>query len=180
MTSNMLHIHLFWRPDCLNSATNSKRTPPEKNTDLNYLLDQLRATLNSRLTALDLLWDDLAWDIFVQVFTETDRLFHFFMDAIAHDDHPNHAACMAFMTDWDHALGAFLEKYDSLPDPKRLMVMADHGFTEIKTEVCLNAWLKEQGLLSLDGIPTDGWDASHISSESQAFALDPGRNLYPH
>lgn len=150
-----------------------------KNTDLNYLLNELRATLASRLTALDLLWDDLAWDLFIHVFTETDRLFHFFMDAITHNDHPNHPACMAFLDEWDHALGAFLDKYDALPEPKRLIVMADHGFTEIKTEVCLNTWLMREGMLSLDGFPADEWDASHIAPKSKAFALDPGR-IYIH
>lgn len=150
-----------------------------KRDDLEYLLSELRATLASRLAALDMLWADLSWDLFVHVFTETDRLFHFFMDAVVHDDHPQHAACMDFLADWDHAIGVLLTKFDELPSPKRLMVMADHGFTEIKTEFCLNTWLKQEGLLSLTGTPADGWDASHISSDSKAFALDPGR-IYIH
>jgi predicted AlkP superfamily phosphohydrolase/phosphomutase len=148
-------------------------------TDLDYLLGELRATLDSRLTALDMLWPDLAWDLFVHVFTETDRLFHFHMDAVLHADHPNHMACMRFLADWDHALGRFLEKYDALPAPKRLLVLADHGFTELKTEVSLNTWLMRAGLLSLSGPPQDEWDASRITPESKAFALDPGR-IYLH
>ncbi|WP_319584652.1 alkaline phosphatase family protein [uncultured Pseudodesulfovibrio sp.] len=148
-------------------------------SDLEYLLDELRATLNSRLTALDMFWPDLAWDLFVHVFTETDRLFHFHMDAVLHDDHPNHLACMRFLADWDHALGRFLEHYDALPGPKRLLVLADHGFTELKTEVSLNTWLMRAGLLSLSGPPHDEWDVSTITSDSKAFALDPGR-IYLH
>ena len=143
--------------------------------DLDFLLSELRATLESRLTALDMLWPDLAWDLFVHVFTETDRLFHFHMDAVLHADHPNHMACMRFLADWDHALGQFLKKYDALPGPKRLLVLADHGFTELKTEVSLNTWLMRTGLLSLSGVPQDEWDASKITPESKAFALDPGR-----
>ena len=57
--------------------------------------------------------------------------------------------------------------------------MADHGFTELRTEVCLNTWLKQQGLLSLTGTPDDEWDASKISPDSKAFVLDPGR-IYIH
>jgi len=148
-------------------------------SDLEYLLGELRQTLKSRLAALDMLWPDLAWDLFVHVFTETDRLFHFFMDAVLHRHHPQHMACMQFLMEWDHAIGAFLEKFDALPEPKRLIVMADHGFTEIKTEVCINTWLKQQGLLKLKGSPADEWDASQISSDTKAFALDPGR-IYIH
>ncbi|NDV19804.1 phosphodiesterase [Pseudodesulfovibrio sp. JC047] len=147
--------------------------------DLDYLLAELRATLHSRLNALDMLWPDLGWDLFIHVFTETDRLFHFFMDAVLHTDHPSHLKCLRFLADWDHAIGLFLKRYDALPGPKRLLVLADHGFTELKTEVCLNTWLKQQGFLTLSGTPDDEWDASKLSSESQAFALDPGR-IYIH
>lgn len=148
-------------------------------TDIDYLLNELRQTLISRLTALDMLWPDLDWDLFIHVFTETDRLFHFFMDAVLHQDHPHHTKCMQFLTDWDHAIGQFLLKYDELPEPKRLMVLADHGFTEIRTEVCINTWLKNNGFLTLLGQPTSEWDATCISPSSTAFALDPGR-IYIH
>lgn len=148
-------------------------------SDIGYLLEELRQTLRSRLDALDMLWPDLGWDLFVHVFTETDRLFHFFMDAVSHPEHPHHLDCMRFLAEWDYALGQFLAKYDALPDPKRLIVMADHGFTEIKTEVSLNTWLMQKGFLSFDGRPDDEWDISKISSTSKAFALDPGR-IYIH
>lgn len=148
-------------------------------TDLSIMVRELRKTLSSRRTALDMLWPDLGWDLFIHVFTETDRLFHFFMRPVTHADHPDHMEAMRLLADLDHAVGDFLERYDALPDPKRLMVLADHGFTELKTEVCINTWLKHQGVLSLTRPPRDEWDATVISSESQAFALDPGR-IYIH
>ncbi|MDC0336072.1 alkaline phosphatase family protein [Pseudodesulfovibrio sp.] len=147
--------------------------------DLEYLLSELRKTLASRLQALDMLWPDLDWDLFVHVFTETDRLFHFFMDAVIHLDHPQHIECMRFLADWDTAIGVFLDRYDALPDPKRLMVLADHGFTEIKTEVCINTWLKHHEYFSLSDIPANEWDATVIHANTAAFALDPGR-IYIH
>ncbi|WP_147821573.1 alkaline phosphatase family protein [Salidesulfovibrio onnuriiensis] len=147
--------------------------------DPDFLLAELRTTLASRLAALDLMWPDLAWDLFVLVFTETDRLFHFLMPAVIHAAHPLHAACMEFLRRWDEAIGAVLERYDALPGPKRLVVLADHGFTELKTEVDLNAWLRQQGLLRQTSLPENEWDSSAISGESAAFALDPGR-IYLH
>ncbi len=147
--------------------------------DPEYLLAELRATLASRQAAFEIMWPDLAWDLFVQVFTETDRLFHFLLPAVSDEGHPLHTACMEFMRLWDKAVGQVLERYESLPEPKRLMVLADHGFTELKTEVDLNAWLRQEGLLHQTSMPKNEWDSSTISSETTAFALDPGR-IYLH
>ena len=152
-------------------------------SDLDFLLAELRETLLSRLFALDMLWPDLDWDLFVHVFTETDRLFHFFLPAVAHEDHPDHGRCMAFLAEWDRALGVVLDRYEALPDPKRLLVMADHGFTETKTEVDLNRWLGERGMLVLGPSQSDHaaaeWEATRITPLTRAFALDPGR-IYIH
>jgi len=148
-------------------------------SDLPFLLNELRDTLRSRQQALDLLWPDLSWDLFIHVFTETDRLFHFFMDAVLHDDHPQHIECIAFLAHWDHAIGDFLKRYDQLPSPKRLLVLADHGFTELKSEVCINTWLKQNGFLQTEGTPASEWDARVIAPTARAFALDPGR-IYIH
>ena len=148
-------------------------------SDPDHLLAELRTTLASRLTALDLLWPDLAWDLFVHVFTETDRLFHFLMDAVLEHGHPRHIDCMRFLADWDACVRQFLARYDALPGPKRLMVLADHGFTRLRTEVCVNTWLKQQGFLTLDAAPSSEWDAGNIGAQSKAFALDPAR-IYIH
>ena len=147
--------------------------------DLPFLLRELHETLASRRVALDMLWPDLGWELFIHVFTETDRLFHFAMDAVLDDKHTHHLECMRLLAELDHAIGDFLARYDALTGPKRLMVLADHGFTELKTEVCINTWLKKQGFLTLSASPADEWDASVITANSTAFALDPGR-IYIH
>lgn len=143
------------------------------------LLERLHCSLRHRKAALDMLWPDLGWDLFVFVLTETDRLFHFLFTAVTDELHPLHKGCMDFLRDWDALLGDFLDRFEALPDPKRLMVLADHGFTELKTEVCLNTWLTGHGLMSLDFPPESEWDSSKISSQARAFALDPGR-IYLH
>ncbi len=147
--------------------------------DPEYLLAGLRATLASRKAALDLLWPDLAWDLFVFVLTETDRLFHFLWSAVTETDHPLHGHCLELLKDWDACIGAFLERYQDLPGPKRLMALADHGFTGLVTEVDLNHWLVEAGLLRLLPPQKHGadaeWEAARIAPQSAALALDPGR-----
>ncbi|BBD09991.1 alkaline phosphatase family protein [Desulfovibrio ferrophilus] len=147
--------------------------------DPDLLLTELRTTLHSRHTALNMLWPDLAWDLFVFVLTETDRLFHFHYPALSDPTHPLAPACENFIRKWDALIGEFLNMYEALPDPKRLIALADHGFTELITEVDLNTWLTEQGLLRLTGTHDHENDARAIASDSAAFALDPGR-IYLH
>lgn len=140
-----------------------------------YLLDQLRQSLSARRAALNLLWPDLAWDLFVCVLTETDRLFHFLFPAVEDQGHPLHAACLAFLRDWDQLVGEVLDRYDALPGPKRLIAFADHGFCALDTEVDLNRVLAQAGFLHLCRPARDEWDAGVIGPETRAFALDPGR-----
>jgi predicted AlkP superfamily phosphohydrolase/phosphomutase len=147
--------------------------------DPQYLLAELGRTLEGRRKALELFWPDLGWDLFVLVLTETDRLFHFLYPAVDDETHPLHGACLDFLHRWDRLIGAVLERFADLPEPKRLMVLADHGFTTLKTEVDLNAWLRAAGHLVLQGRPSSEWDGSVISERSRAFALDPGR-IYLH
>lgn len=153
-------------------------------TDPDFLLAELRATLKSREAALDLLWPDLDFDLFVFVLTETDRLFHFLYPAVREPAHPLHDACLEFLREWDRLLGSVLSRYEDLPGPKRLVVLADHGFTELKVEADLNRWLASQGLLTLlparsrDPLAAE-FEAQRIAPKSAAFALDPGR-VYLH
>lgn len=145
--------------------------------DPDRLLAGLAASLQAREAALNLLWPDLAWDLFVAVLTETDRLFHFLFHALEEPAHPLHPACLAFFRRWDALLGRILARFAALPGPRRLLVAADHGFTRLLSEVDLNAWLRGQGLLRLAGEPRAELDAGVVAPGSRVLALDPGRIL---
>ncbi len=140
-----------------------------------YLLDQLRRSLAGRRAALNLLWPDLAWDLFTCVLTETDRLFHFLFPAVEDAGHPLHGACLAFLRQWDQLVGEVLDRFDALPEPKRLISFADHGFCRLETEVDLNRVLFEAGFLKYGRPARDEWDAGVVGDGTRAFALDPGR-----
>lgn len=148
-------------------------------SDPEYLLAELRSTLEARSRALELFWPDLAWDLFVLVLTETDRLGHFLFPALIDESDPWHEPCLELLQDWDRVIGDVLDRWQALPGPKRLLVLADHGFTRLEIEVDLNAWLKEQGLLTLESEARHELDSTVISPETRAFALDPGR-IYLH
>ncbi|RXF77191.1 phosphodiesterase, partial [Desulfovibrio sp. DS-1] len=152
-------------------------------SDPAHLLAELRATLASRRAALRLLWPDLAWNLFVLVLTETDRLFHFLWDAVTDEGHPQHPACMEFLAEWDALLGEVLDLVKALSArdgrPVRLLALADHGFGPVRAEVDLNAWLRGQGLLrqvTPGGVEQcHELDATTLHPASAAFALDPGQ-----
>jgi len=147
------------------------------------LLDGLCRSLASRRAALDLLWQGLDFDLFVYVLTETDRLFHFLLDAVLDPAHGLHGRCMELLRLWDGAVAHALQRYAALPEPKRLVVLADHGFAPLITEVDVNAWLRERGFLALLPARQERqgaqWEAARIAPETRAFALDPGR-IYLH
>ncbi|MFW5734030.1 MAG: alkaline phosphatase family protein [Oceanidesulfovibrio sp.] len=144
--------------------------------DLDYLLAQLRKTLACRTRLLERFWHGLDWDLFVFVLTETDRLFHFFHPAVEEQDHPLHGACIELLREWDRAIGLVLERYDALPQPKRLLALADHGFATLDVECDMNAWLREHGWLDTEPAgPNFELDGSCILPTAKAFALDPAR-----
>ncbi len=80
-----------------------------------------------------------------------------------------------FFKKLDGVFGEVLDRYSSLPSPKRFMMVSDHGFCELITEVDINAILKQAGMLFLEDTPTFELDASFISDKTTGFALDPGR-----
>ena len=155
----------------LEADTRQGRLEPE------YLFTELHATLRSRRRALELFWPDLVFDLFVLVLTEMDRMGHFFFPALRNEDDPWHGQCLEVVRHLDQLIQEVLERYQALPQPKRLICLADHGFAELDTEVDLNTWLCSSGLLHLEGDPRSENDATRIGPASKAFALDPGRIL---
>lgn len=143
--------------------------------DFDFLARELRRTLASRRAALEMLWAGGDFDCFMFVLTETDRLFHFFFPAVAHPEHALHGAVLDLLADWDRVIGLVLDRYEALDGPKRLIALADHGFVELVTEVDLNAWLAQKGLLLTRPGAQNEWDARIAPHQTAAFGLDPGR-----
>lgn len=132
------------------------------------LMEDVLTTLERRIEALLYLYDKEQWELFIGVVTETDRLQHFFMDAIADGAHKYHGAFRDFYRRVDGFIGRVAERLgDDL-----LMIMSDHGFTPIKQQVYLNRWLEDHGFLKLK---EGARSIEEIAEGSVAFALDPGR-----
>ena len=132
------------------------------------LMADILKTLERRVETLLYLFDKEKWDLFVGVITSTDRLQHFFWDAIEDENHKYHTAFKDYYRRVDNFLGAIAER---LRD-ETMFIMSDHGFTGISKQVYLNRWLADNGFLKLKDNPRSIED---IGEGSLAFALDPGR-----
>ena len=145
--------------------------------DHDYLLQDLDATLKSRQKLANLLWDRENWDLFMVVITGTDRINHFMWDAYADSGHARHADFIEYYEKVDSFIGLMYDKFIDLPGSSEgvnhFMMLSDHGFTKIRSEVYLNQWLQENGFLFFNqDTPRSLED---IAPGSRAFALDPSR-----
>ena len=84
------------------------------------------------------------WDLFIGVFTECDRLHHYFWKQYVDPAAPHHARFLDFYRRLDEIIGELIA---ALPRDIPLFVVADHGHTLIHREFYPNAWLRADGLL---------------------------------
>lgn len=128
-------------------------------------------TFKKRKEAIEYLFENEEWQLFIGTVTETDRLHHFFFDSSREGKY--YPVFERFYSELDRFIGSMAKK--AINEGAVFMTCSDHGFTTIDSEVYLNRWLMENGYLSLKG--TDGLKG--ITPESRAFCLDPSR-IYVH
>jgi len=103
--------------------------------DKDALLTHLNEQIDARATVfLDALERE-AWDLFVCVFTETDRIQHHFWRERMDDIH-------RFFAQLDGHIGRIL---DRVADDTLVMVLSDHGFTGTDWRFYANVWLQRGG-----------------------------------
>jgi predicted AlkP superfamily phosphohydrolase/phosphomutase len=140
--------------------------------------DEFFASLDRALAArrrvyLRLLRDE-AWDLFIGVVTECDRLHHYFWDQYADPAAPRHGRFLDFYRRLDELIG---EIAAAIPRGTPLFIVADHGHTLIHREFYPNVLLREQGLLRFGAEKPKG--LADVDPATKAFVLDPGR-VYVH
>lgn len=145
--------------------------------DSEFLFLDLRATLESRQRAVDLLWKEVDWDLFIVVVTGTDRLLHFIFDAFEEEAHPYHQEFLDYFERVDGFVGHVYDRFMALDGSKegrnQFYMLSDHGFTKIKAEVYLNRWLQENGYLRFERQQPQ--TIMDIGAGSIAFNMDPSR-----
>lgn len=129
--------------------------------------------LEKRMQAYEHFLKNEEWDFFAGVITETDRLHHFFFDAAYDPKHADHEVFLRFYRELDRAVSGLYELFMDMTGGKGLfLTMSDHGFTVLKEEVYINAWLKKEGFLRLNGQKEY---FEQVDAGTKAFAMDPAR-----
>lgn len=131
-------------------------------------LQQLVLALEKRFQlAFELLKED--WNYFHLHIMETDRLMHFFFEYLIEKR----------LDAISELIEDFLRKLDQLVDrlvgtiqnESAVIILSDHGFCKIKSEVQINLWLEQQGLLSF----RDNKKLEDYHESTTCYSLVPGR-----
>ena len=134
------------------------------------LFDDLFLTLEKRTQAILHFMKNEVWDLFIGIFTETDRLHHFFWEFAERNDPKYSPLFLDYYKKIDASIGKIMENIDN---DTTLILLSDHGFCTLKQEVYINHWLKEEGLLNFKTAPPKS--LFHIGDGSKAYCMDPGR-----
>ncbi len=134
------------------------------------LFKKLFDTLKSRIRAYRFFWKHLDWNVFMLIFTGTDRLEHYLWNAYQDERHEYHQKFLDFFARIDEIIGEIMEK---LEEGDALLLLSDHGMEGITTNVNLNAYLAKEGFLQRGEDPKKGFN--NIKEGTQAFTLDPAR-----
>ncbi|MBN2417075.1 alkaline phosphatase family protein [bacterium] len=110
------------------------------------------------------------WDTFMIVFTGSDRIGHYLLDAWEDPGDPDHERFLEYFRAVDREL-AWIMEHAGADDI--VVMMSDHGMERVKKEVNLNYLLETGGFLSLADTGKRGYTA--IADGTKAFVLEPSR-----
>lgn len=151
--------------------------------DMNYIIDvdaqlarenkteflrQLILATDKRFQlAFELLNED--WDYFHLHIMETDRLMHFFFEYLVKK---NSDAISKLIESYLRKLDQWIAQLvGTIQNKSAIIIISDHGFCEIKSEVQINIWLEQQGLLFFKG----DRKLENYHENTICYSLVPGR-----
>jgi len=134
------------------------------------LFEDLFLTLEKRKQAMLHFIKNEIWDIFIGVFTETDRLQHVFWESIEENDAAYSHLCREYYKILDGAVGKIVECLDN---DTAFLLLSDHGFCKLKQEVYINTWFMDAGFLHFNTSPPKSLYT--IGEGSKVYCMDPGR-----
>lgn len=144
--------------------------PAHAHSDPKGFLAELFATVEARRHLTLCLLESEPWDFFMLHIMETDRLHHFYWAAKDDPHNPYHQEFWRLYSEIDYFIA---ELVDRLPQKCEFLVLSDHGFCHIQSEVELNLLLREREFLKFRNGPPQ--DFSELAPQTRAYGLIPGR-----
>ncbi len=168
-----------WSEDT--SALNAERIDEQAFLDdLERTMGEVRAATLRELERSD-------WDLFISVFTQTDRVAHMFY-RLLDPEHPRYDAVLAarfgdaverVYEQMDEIVGAVEDGVGARPGGETvLLVVSDHGFHSYRAGLNVNTWLKNHGYLVQGAVPgreNDDFFPGVDWSRTRAYALGTGQ-----
>jgi len=165
-----------WSEDT--SALNAERIDEQAFLDdLDKTMDEVRAATLHELERPD-------WDVFVSVFTQTDRVAHMFY-RLLDPAHPRYDSVLAarfgdavlrVYQRMDEIVGTVQDRIGTEPT---LLVISDHGFHSYRAGLNVNTWLRDHGFLVQGHVPpgheNDDFFPGVDWSRTRAYALGTGQ-----
>lgn len=148
------------------------------NGDINYTNEALEIT-RKRLQTIKYLIQNKPVDFLMTVFTEIDRVSHFYWHYMANDDtNPDlRDAIKNMYIETDKALGEILELLD---EDTSIMVYSDHGFEQGIIDFYVQTYLMQIGFMQLkvehsDYVMIDNWFEHKHNDE--IYTVDWGKTI---
>jgi predicted AlkP superfamily phosphohydrolase/phosphomutase len=138
-----------------------------------FLEDMMQILDNREKMTFELL-EKKPWDLFVSVFSETDRIQHM-MYRLIDPTHPRFDSTLAaahggsvdqIYRRMDEIVGKTI---DRIPDDATLLVLSDHGFNSFRRGVNINTWLVRNGFMSLAGMENPQMKLDDLFGEGDFF-----------
>ena len=145
-------------------------------TDPHALARDLARVIDTRLALFEQMLEEEC-GLYVAVITDTDRINHFFWQALHTPEHPLSGLAQGLFGRIDGFIGRLWGRIGGQVQEGKaaLLLAADHSFGPIESEVYLNRWLVQKGYLKVAGEA----GKESIQPGTVALALDPGR-IYLH
>jgi predicted AlkP superfamily phosphohydrolase/phosphomutase len=147
----------------LDVDTSLASDPPRFFADIHYVTERYRE-------AMFKFWKRQPWDLMMIHFMTTDRLHHMMWDQYEDTAAPYHQDFLNLYRRLDEIIDEVVSELD---ENTLLMMLSDHGFCGVKTEVNLNVWLQQEGLLRFQ--TNSPKSLEEIDGRSKAYSLIPGR-----
>ncbi len=137
-------------------------------------LEDLMEIMDKREAMTFHLLEKKEWDLFVSVFSETDRVQHMLYRLID-PSHPRYDSTLAasygdavakVYRRMDEIVGKTL---DRIPEDATLLVLSDHGFNSFRRGVNINTWLVRNGFMALKGMEAPEYKLDDLFGEGDFF-----------
>ena len=131
-------------------------------------MKQIKQVLRKRMELVIKTWKT-RWDVFMAVFTGTDRINHMMWDVYENKTNGCHQDFLDYYTQLDTILGWM---YQNKKPEDQMILLSDHGMEQIDLNVHVNRILESYGFLKADGRRGRYTD---IEKGTKAFCLEPSR-----